>query len=121
MKTKIPQEIEELKNVNEWVKECDVDDGNVSVLKRVYPIIVSDDEVIGTVGEEKIGIIKTSIAVTEKYGSGKSSYGYGIDNVIRNLDGEIEIAFEDQGPMLIISNNDKYESKFIIAPLIEDE
>ena len=95
-------------------------DGNVENLNRKYPFII-DDEVICKVGDDRSGMIESVIPVESKSGKGSSSYAAGIDNVFSNLSDVVEVCLADNGPMLVVSKNDRYEAKFIIAPLINED
>lgn len=97
-----------------------LDDGNVSVLSRRYPINIGD-EVSCKVGDEKIGVIESVLNVEKKEGKAKSSYGSGIDNVFKNLDGIIDVWLMEDGPMLVVMENEKFDGKFVIAPLIKED
>ncbi len=97
-----------------------LDDGNVQGLNRRYPIVI-DDEVECRVGDEQGGMIENTITVLEKKGKAKSSFSSGIDNVFSNITGEVEVYMADGGPMLVMQNNEEFELKFVIAPLMEEE
>jgi len=95
-------------------------DGNVENLNRKYPFVI-DDEVVCKVGDERSGMIESVIPVESKSGKASSSYAAGIDNVFSNLTDVVEVCLAEGGPMLVISKNDKYEARFIIAPLISED
>lgn len=97
-----------------------LDDGNVQGLTRKYPITI-DEEVSCKVGDEKGGLIETTIPVENIKGKASSSFAAGIDNVMSNLEGEIEIYLGDKGPMLVIQNRENLKAKFVIAPLVDEE
>ena len=96
-----------------------LDDGDVQGLDRKYPISI-DEEIECKVGDEAGGIIETTISAIEKSGKAKSSFSGGIDNVFNNLSGEVEIHIAENGPMLVIKNDEDLEIKFVVAPLIEE-
>ena len=104
---------------SQFIREI-LDDGNVKGLNRKYPISI-DKDVICKVGDEKGGMIETHILTENKKGKANSSFAGGIDNVFKNISGEVEIHLAEQGPMLIILNNDSVDAKFVVAPLIEED
>lgn len=95
-------------------------DGDVENMNRRYPFQISD-KVICKVGDDKSGQIETVIPVDKIVEDGSSSYAAGIDNVFSNLDGDVEVYLTNNGPMLVINKTDRYEVKYIIAPLVDEE
>lgn len=97
-----------------------LDDGSVQGLNRKYPFII-DESVSCRVGDERGGMIESVIEVEKKEGKAKSSYAAGIDSVFSNLDGVVDVFIVDNGPMLVMKDDDKYNIKIVIAPLIDEE
>ena len=97
-----------------------LDDGNVSILRRKYPIIIGEN-VSCKVGDEQIGVIESVLLTENKEGVAKSCFGGGIDNVFKNLEGVVEVWLANDGPMLVILENEKVDGKFVIAPLINED
>ena len=99
-----------------------LDDGSVEGLDRRYPFEVSENGFSVKVGSASGGFIKTilsdSIIAPEKV---ISIFVAGIDNVFKNLEGEVVIHFGNNTPMLVIQNTDVSSFMGIIAPSTGEE
>lgn len=106
-----------------WFR-CDVadiqdilQDGDTTEVRK-YPLTVEDGSVQVQVGDDD-GWIETDFVADAGDGVASSVYGYGIDNVISNLSGEVTIFLDDEGPMWVRSEDQNgYEVDYMIA---EDE
>lgn len=106
-----------------WFR-CDVadiqdilEDGDTTEVRK-YPLTIEDGSVQVQVGDDD-GWIETDFVADSGEGVASSVYGYGIDNVISNLTGEVTIFMTDDGPMWIYSEDQYgYEVDYMVA---EDE
>lgn len=96
-----------------------LDDGSVVSLSRKYPISIGE-EVICKVGDDRSGMIETTIPVETKEGTATSSYAAGIDNVFNSLSGNVDVYIAEHGPMIVIKSDGDINVKYVIAPLMEE-
>jgi len=102
----------------ENVKEM-LDDGNVRNLTRDYPFEITPDGINCTVGDDTRGKIENfTLAKGNATDTVKSAFRSGIDNVFRNLSGDLVIFMENNAPMVVVKVADNYIAKFVIAPRI---
>ena len=113
MKTKI---IADSEYINEFI-----DDGNVDDLSRIYPIIVKDGKVVCQVGVKKLGMIYSELQTKESTGNCEVHFMNGIDNVFKNLEGEVTIYLADNSPMIVMKEDDKFKFEFVIASSSRNE
>lgn len=95
-------------------------DGDTTDVRK-YPIEVDAGTVRIRVGDDE-GWIETEFDPISSEGSASSLYGYGMDNVFSNLDGEIDVYLTDGGPMWLHQDEDEGEIDYQIDYMIaEDE
>jgi len=102
-----------------YVKEV-LKDGDIENMRRKFPFSVTEDKVLITVGDKISGIIETELPVISKSGSGTATYLNGIDNIFKELKGEVEIYFAEGAPMLVKKYSDKYDVRYVVAPIVDD-
>lgn len=97
-----------------------IEDGNTTDVRK-YPIEVDGGTVQIRVGDDE-GWIETEFDPIKAQGTASSLYGYGMDNVFSNLDGEIDVYLADGSPMWIHQDEDDGEIDYAIDYMIaEDE
>lgn len=110
-------------HLDTWFR-CDVadlqdilEDGDTTEVRR-YPLAVEDGSVQVQVGDDD-GWIETDFVASAGDGVASSIYGYGIDNVVSNLSGEVTVFLDDERPMWVHSEDQNgYTVDYMIA---EDE
>ena len=81
-----------------------------------YPIELKGGKLLTQVGNENDGIIEREIPTKEVKGEGKSLYKFGFDAIFTTVDGDISIYFANEGPMVVVKTDDKFELMYFIAP-----
>ena len=98
-----------------------IGDGDIGTLRRKYLIIVTNENGIMRVGDKIMGIIESELPVTSKVGEGTAIYADGIDNVFKELKGDVEIFFANGAPMIVKKYSDRYDVRYVLAPIVDDE
>ncbi len=101
----------------EKVKEV-IDDADIVPPPKFFTLTI-DENVMGQVGSEETGIIKTKIPATILQGKCKVSYSKGLDNIFTALKGSVMIFTNNNAPLWVVKEEPNYKVEYFLAPMKE--